>query len=97
MLRYRTIVADARGMLLGMAVQVDLMKSMLKAPGTKRLKLNSDQLLSNVTFQVKLRRYTSAAVAQAAAGAAPPVAAPALARARGVTPVMWSRGVLRSR
>jgi hypothetical protein len=34
------------------------MKPMLKAPGTKRLKLNYDELLTNVAFNIRLRRYT---------------------------------------
>jgi hypothetical protein len=34
------------------------MKSMLKAPGTKRLKLTCDGLLSSFAFKFKLRRYT---------------------------------------
>ena len=33
------------------------MKSMLKAPGTKRLKLNCDELLSSFAFKFNLRRY----------------------------------------
>ena len=43
---------------LGRAVQVDPIKPKLKAPGTKRLKLNFDALLS--IFKLDLRRYTSA-------------------------------------
>jgi hypothetical protein len=34
----------------------------LKAPGTKRLKLNLDILLSSSAFNFSLRRYTMAAV-----------------------------------
>jgi len=33
------------------------MKLTLKAPGSKRLKLKSDKLLSNVAFKFNLRRY----------------------------------------
>jgi hypothetical protein len=40
------------------------MKPGLKAPGTKRLKLNYDKLLSTVAFRFNLRRYTAAAQAQ---------------------------------
>ena len=43
---------------LGRAVQVDPMKSTLKASGTKRLTLKSDDPLSNVAFRFQLRRYT---------------------------------------
>ena len=43
---------------LGKAVQVEPMKSMLKAPGTKRLKLKKYELLSNFGFNCNLRRYT---------------------------------------
>jgi len=38
-------------------VQVDPIKPMLKPPGTKRLKLKYDELLSNVAFKFNLRRY----------------------------------------
>ena len=34
------------------------MKPMLKAPGTKRLKLTYDELLSSFAFNFNLRRYT---------------------------------------
>jgi hypothetical protein len=34
------------------------MKPMLKAPGSNRLKLEYDGLLSNFAFKFKLRRYT---------------------------------------
>jgi len=34
------------------------MKPTLKAPGTKRLKLNCDEQLSNSAFKFNLRRYT---------------------------------------
>jgi hypothetical protein len=44
-------------------VQVDPVKSKMKPPGTKRLKLNCDILLSTFAFQVSLRRYTTAAAA----------------------------------
>ena len=39
------------------AVQVEPMKAMLKAPGTKRLKLTHDKLLSSFAFNFNLRRY----------------------------------------
>jgi hypothetical protein len=38
------------------------MKPVLKAPGTKRLKLTCDKLLSNVAFSLNLRRYTEDAL-----------------------------------
>jgi hypothetical protein len=38
-------------------VQVDAIKPTLKAPGTKLLKLVCDELLSNFTFNFKLRCY----------------------------------------
>jgi hypothetical protein len=38
-------------------VQVDPMKPKLNPPGTKRLKLNCDTLLSSYAFKVDLRRY----------------------------------------
>jgi hypothetical protein len=39
-------------------VQVDPIKPKLKAPGSKRLKLKNYDLLSNIAFKCKLRRYT---------------------------------------
>jgi hypothetical protein len=41
-------------------VQVEPMKPMLKAPGTKRLKLQYDETLSNFAFQFSLRHYIEA-------------------------------------
>jgi len=45
---------------LGMAVPIEPIKSMLKAPGTKRLKLNHDELLSSLAFNFNVCRYTLA-------------------------------------
>jgi hypothetical protein len=39
-------------------VQVDPIKPTLKAPGTKRLKLKGDDLLSSFGFKFNLCRYT---------------------------------------
>ena len=44
-------------MVRGRAVQVDPMKPKLKAPGTKRLKLNYDAPLSSFAVKFNLRRY----------------------------------------
>ena len=44
----------------GRAVQVDPIKPTLKAPGTKRLKLNYDKLLSSFAFNSNLCCYTEA-------------------------------------
>jgi len=41
-------------------VQVDPIKTTLKAPGTKRLKLNCAEPLSNIAFSFNLRRYIGA-------------------------------------
>ena len=41
---------------LGEAVHVESMRSKLKAPGTERLKLKYDNLLSNFAFKFNLRR-----------------------------------------
>jgi len=41
-------------------VQVDPIKPTLKAPGTKRLKLKCDKLLSRFAFNFNLRRCTTA-------------------------------------
>jgi len=38
-------------------VQVDPFKPTLKAPGSERLKLKCDDLLSNFAFDFNLRRY----------------------------------------
>jgi len=41
-----------------MAVQLDRLNPVLKAPGVKRLKLKCDKLLSNFAFNLNLRRCT---------------------------------------
>ena len=41
-------------------MQVDPIKPKLKPPGTKRLKLNCDVLLSTSAFKFNLRRYSAA-------------------------------------
>jgi hypothetical protein len=43
------------------AVQVDPIKSTLKAPGTKRLKLKHDEVHTSFAFKINLRRYNLAA------------------------------------
>ena len=43
----------------GKAVQVEPMKSMLKAPEAKRLKLKYDKLLSKFAFKFNLRHYAT--------------------------------------
>ena len=48
----------AGGVNHGKAVQVDPIKPRLKPPGSKRLKLNCDALLSTSAFKFTLRRYT---------------------------------------
>ena len=42
-------------------MQVDPIKPMLKAPGTKPSKVNYDELLSNVLYNFSLRRYSTGA------------------------------------
>jgi hypothetical protein len=42
---------------LGRAVQVEPINPALKEPGTKRLKLNYDEPLSNFAFKINLRRH----------------------------------------
>ena len=44
----------------GRPVQVEPMKPVLKAPGTKRLKLKYNKLLSSLAFKFNLRRYSTA-------------------------------------
>ena len=41
----------------GRIVQADPIKPTWKAPGTERLKLNYDQLVSNFAFKFNVRRY----------------------------------------
>ena len=55
-----TSVTDDLKNTIGRAVQVDPFKPTLKAPVTKRLKLQYDKLVSSVAFNFNLRRYTSA-------------------------------------
>ena len=45
-------------------MQVDPIKPTLKAPGTERLKLKYEELLSNFGFKFKLRRYIEADVGE---------------------------------
>jgi endonuclease/exonuclease/phosphatase family metal-dependent hydrolase len=45
----------------GRTVQVDPIKSTLKAPGHARLRLNCDDMLSNLAFKFNLRRYSTVA------------------------------------
>jgi hypothetical protein len=47
----------------GRAVQFDPIKPTLKAPGSKRLKLKLEELLSNFAFKFDLRRYIMTRVA----------------------------------
>jgi hypothetical protein len=61
---------------LGGAVQVDPVKPTLKAPGTKRLKLKCDQLLSIFAFKFNLGPYTWAYTASSTRRR-PPVASSA--------------------
>jgi len=42
-----------------MAVQDDPIRPMLKAPGTRRLKLKNDEPPSNFAFKSNLRHYSS--------------------------------------
>jgi len=50
-------------------VQVEPIKPKLKPPGTKRLRLKCDILLSTFALKFKLRRYNEGAEAGAGAGA----------------------------
>jgi hypothetical protein len=51
---------------LGKAVQVNPIKITLKAPGSERLKLRCDEMLSNFAFRFNLRCYTWEAQCDAA-------------------------------
>jgi len=55
---------------LGRTVQVDPLKPKLKPPGTRRLKLKCDTLLSTSAFKFYLRRYTWARSRASSAAAA---------------------------
>ena len=46
-------------------MQVDSIKPKLKPPGTKRLKLKCDTMVSTAAFKFNLRRYTLAVSLQA--------------------------------
>ena len=54
----------------GGAVQVEPMKSKLKAPGTKCLNLKCGKLLSSFGFKFNLRRYTKVVAMRICGGAA---------------------------
>jgi len=58
-IRWRVHRTHVQGNGHGRAVQVDPIKPTLKAPGTKLLKLECDESLSNFDFNVNLRRYTT--------------------------------------
>ena len=51
----------------GRPAQVDPIKPTMKAPGTKLLKLDFDELLSSFAFKFDLRRYTKAVLPPLAA------------------------------
>jgi len=53
-----TVAESGQHEMLGEAVQVDPIKPKLKPPGTKRLKLKYDELLSTFAFKFNLRRYS---------------------------------------
>jgi hypothetical protein len=56
--KVKSVNGGNKSVSLGEAVQVDPIKPQLKPPGTKRLKLNCDKLLSTFAFKFNLRRYT---------------------------------------
>jgi len=56
----------------GKAVRVLPIKPRLKAPGTKRLKMKHDRLLSNLAFNFNWRRYTRAPSSSAPSTPPPP-------------------------
>jgi len=56
-LQPRRAARDHRALRQGRPVQVDPIKPTCKPPGTKRLKLNDDESLSNFAFNFKLRCY----------------------------------------
>ena len=49
-------------------MQVDPIEPTSKAPGTKRLKLEYDKLLSSFAFKFNLRRYTELLLTRGADG-----------------------------
>ena len=71
-------VSDDSRHVHGRAVQGAPMKPQLKPPGTQRLKLNCDILLSTSAFKFNLRRYNTASLSSAAgeAGVDPVVLPP---------------------
>jgi hypothetical protein len=69
-------------------VQVDLIKPTLKAPGTERLKLECDELLSKCAFNFNLRRYNQGTARLASCGDDGVTARPRTPK--GLTPVHFS-------
>jgi hypothetical protein len=53
-----TDLRNARARLQGRALQILTMKTMLKAPRTKRLKLKHDEAASIFALKFNLRRYS---------------------------------------
>jgi len=83
----RVLRGAGRGGQRGRAVQVHPMKSKLKPPGTKRLKLKCDIMLSTSAFKFNLRRYSEEILAGYARHAARPADAAALGWAVQVDPI----------
>jgi hypothetical protein len=54
------VMARSAACIYGKAVQIDPIKRTLKAPGTERLKLTYDKVLSSFAFEFNMRRYTTA-------------------------------------
>ena len=78
-------------------MQVDPIKPTLKAPGTKRLKVNCVVPLSNFAFNFNLRRYNQGErhwAKQQAKQQAPPRGAPDGAPAGGIV-ARWTRSLAR--
>jgi hypothetical protein len=82
----RERLREEAGYLLGRAVQVDPIKPKLKAPGTGRLKLKNDKVLSNFAFKFNMRRYTSRCCS---AGGNPPTSTRSNSRRRTALSFPW--------
>ena len=71
---------------------VDPVKPMLKPPGTKRLKLKCDVLLSSFAFKINLRRSIKAHLPSAAAGTQILMCGPPMMMEKAVKPALESLG-----
>ena len=86
-----TLVAGAAAAAVrGRAEQVDPIKHVLKAPGSKRLKVKYHAPLSNFAFKSSLRRYTEGSGGGGGGGSLPTTLADALEAGAYTRPLLTS-------